>query len=263
MAISIFLSTGFSSSLLPIPRKPVTIPSVSFPLKPRRFLPLSRVPPNPPRSSGIPTSCKPPTAGVLSSVATASRTLFFLLFASLLSVSGLRPPRALASAPTPTQQSQEMEEQDKQEPEESKQQDEQEPEESKQEGEDEVKKSEEEVKVEKGEALMQQRKEAEEVEADDEVKMYSAILSRNPGDVDALKCALYAKMRRANWDGALRYAHRLREAEPGEVDWRLLEAQLHELRGDLAEAERQFREVLAEDPLHIPALHVGTVYTFI
>jgi hypothetical protein len=34
-------------------------------------------------------------------------------------------------------------------------------------------------------------------------------------------------------------------------------AQLHELSGDLAEAERQFREVLAEDPLLLRALHVG------
>ncbi|XP_062230945.1 protein SLOW GREEN 1, chloroplastic-like [Phragmites australis] len=83
--------------------------------------------------------------------------------------------------------------------------------------------------------------------------MYSAILSRNPGD--ALKCALYAKMRRADWGGALRYSRRLRDAEPGEVEWRLIEAQLHELSGDLAKAERRFREVLAREPLLVRALH--------
>ncbi|KAK3140555.1 hypothetical protein QOZ80_5AG0402560 [Eleusine coracana subsp. coracana] len=255
MAMNFFLSTSFSASLLPILRKPATVPSVSFSLKPRRYLSLSRIPPNPPRLSRIPTSssCKPPTAGVIPSVATASRTLLFLLVASLLSLSGVRPRPALASAPTPTQQPQEIEGQDEH----------QESEECKQQGEDDVKKSEEEVKdEEREEALMQQGNEEEEeekgeedVEADEEVKMYLAILSRNPGDVDALKCVLYAKMRRANWDGALRYARRLREAEPGEVEWRLMEAQLHELRGDLAEAERQFREVLAEDPLLIRALH--------
>jgi predicted Zn-dependent protease len=96
---------------------------------------------------------------------------------------------------------------------------------------------------------------------DDEVRMYSAILSRNPGDVDTLKCALYAKMRRADWGGALRYTRRLRDAEPGEVEWRLMEAQLHELKGDLAEAERQFREVLAEEPLLVRALHVSITHT--
>jgi len=66
--------------------------------------------------------------------------------------------------------------------------------------------------------------------------------------MDALKCALYAKMRCADWGGALRYARRLRDAEPSEVEWRLMVAQLHELKGDLAKAERQFREPLAGSP---------------
>jgi hypothetical protein len=286
MAISYFLSTTSSAALLPFYREPAAVRSLSFPLKPLHFLPLSRIPPNTPHFSRIPNSCKAPTAGVVSSVDTALRTLLFLLAASLLSLSGVRPPPALASAPPTTQQPQEIEEQgeqqeieesklqdaqqeseeskqqdaqkeseeskqqgEPQEPEESKQQGEQqESEESKQPGEDSVNKSEEDVI------------EIEEVEADDEAKMYLDILSRNPGDVDALKCALYAKMRRADWGGALRYARRLQEAEPGEVEWRLIEAQLHELKGDLAEAEKLFREVLAEDPLLARALHVGTVY---
>lgn len=95
----------------------------------------------------------------------------------------------------------------------------------------------------------------QEEEDDDEVQMYLEVLSSNPGDVDALKCVLFAKMRRTDWDSALRYARRLREAEPGEVEWRLMEALLHELKGDLVEAERLFKEVLAEKPLLVRALH--------
>jgi len=152
------------------------------------------------------SSLKTPTESVLSSVVSTSRTLLFVLVAGLLPLSGVRSLPALACAPAPTQQLQEIEEQD------------------------------------------------------EEVRMYSAILSRNPGDVDALKCALYAKMRRADWGGALRYVRRLRDAEPSEVEWRLMVAQLHELKGDLAEAERQFRELLAEEPLLVWALHVGIAY---
>ncbi|XP_062181445.1 uncharacterized protein LOC133885723 isoform X3 [Phragmites australis] len=237
MAMSFFLSTGSTSILLPIRREPAASPFLSFPLKPRRFSPRYRFPLRPLRFSRIPSSsCKAPTTNVLSSVASASRTLLFLLAAGLLSLSlsGVRPLPALASAPPLTQQPQEIEGQDEQQ--ESKERKQQEEVEGKQEEEDEEK-----------EDMLQQE--------DDEVRMYSAILSRNPGDVDALKCALYAKMRRADWGGALRYARRLRDAEPGEVEWRLMEAQLHELRGDLAAAERGFREVLAEEPLHIRALH--------
>ncbi|CAD6272646.1 unnamed protein product [Miscanthus lutarioriparius] len=204
MAMSFFLPTttpSASASLLPIHRQRATGPSLSFPLKPHRF----QVHLNPPHSSRIPSlstsSLKTPTESVLSSVVSTSRTLLFVFVAGLLSLSGVRSPPALACAPTPTQQLQEIEEQD------------------------------------------------------EEVRMYSAILSRNPGDVDALKCALYAKMRLADWGGALRYARRLRDAEPSEVEWRLMVAQLHELKGDLAEAERQFRELLAEEPLLVRALH--------
>lgn len=95
----------------------------------------------------------------------------------------------------------------------------------------------------------------EEEEEDDEVQMYLEVLSTDPGDVSALKCLLFARMRRKDWAGALRYAAQLREADPGEVEWRLMEALLHELKGDLAEAERLFQEVLAEKPLLVRALH--------
>ncbi|XP_025800576.1 uncharacterized protein LOC112880262 isoform X2 [Panicum hallii] len=217
---------------------PTTLPTASAslpsPLKPNRF----RIPPKPPRFSRVPyyisPSLKTPTVGVLSSVDSTSRTLLFLLAAGLLSLSGVRPLPALASAPPPTLQPQQIEGQD---------------------DEDEQQESEERnQEVEKAE--VKEKEEQHEDEDDDEMRMYSAILSRNPGDVDALKCALYAKMRRADWGGALRYARRLRDAEPGVVEWRLMVAQLHELSGDLAEAERQFREVLAEEPLLVRALHL-------
>jgi len=227
-----------SASRLPIRRHPAAGPSLPSPLKPNRF----RIPPKPPRSSRAPSispSLKPPIVRVLSSVASTSRTLLFLLAAGLLSLSGVRPAPALASAPPPTLQPEEIEGQ----------------------GEDEQQESEE-RKQEVEKAEVKEKEEQHEDEDDDEFRMYSAILSRSPGDGDALKCALYAKMRRADWGGALRYARRLRDAEPGEVEWRLMVAQLHELTGDLDEAERQFREVLAEEPLLVRALHVGISITY-
>ncbi|RCV16069.1 hypothetical protein SETIT_3G107800v2 [Setaria italica] len=254
MAMSFILLTTTpvaSASLLPIRRQLAAGPSLSFPLKPHRFPSRFRIPPKPPRFSRGPSvspSCEAPTVSALSPVASTSRTLLFLLAAGLLSLSGIRPLPALASAPPPTQQPQEIEGQDEQQPQEIEGQDEQqESEERKEQVEDQVEKAE--VKE------NEEQQEDEEEEDDDEVRMYSAILSRDPGDVDTLKCALYAKMRRADWGGALRYTRRLRDAEPGEVEWRLMEAQLHELKGDLAEAERQFRGVLAEEPLLIRALH--------
>lgn len=246
MAMSFILPTttpAASASLLPIRRQPAGDPSLSSPLKPHRISSHFRIPPKLPRFSrvcSISPSYKTPTVSILSSVASTWRTLIFLLVAGLLSLSGVRSFPALASAPPPTQQPLEIEGRDEQ----------QKSEERKEQVEDEVEKAKDEVKVE-------QQKD----EDDDEVRMYSAILSRNPGDVYALKCALYVKMRRADWRGALRYARGLREAEPGEVEWRLMEAQLHELSGDLAQAEHHFREILAEDPLLVRALHVSIAHT--
>ncbi|KAF8727001.1 hypothetical protein HU200_019495 [Digitaria exilis] len=240
MAMSFILPTttpAASASLLPIRRQPAGDPSLSSPLKPHRISSHFRIPPKLPRFSrvcSISPSYKTPTVSILSSVASTWRTLIFLLVAGLLSLSGVRSFPALASAPPPTQQPLEIEGRDEQ----------QKSEERKEQVEDEVEKAKDEVK-----------EEQQEDQDDDEVRMYSAILSRNPGDVDALKCALYVKMRRADWRGALQYARGLRGAEPGEVEWRLMEAQLHELSGDLAEAEHHFREILAEDPLLVRALH--------
>ncbi|KAL6608322.1 hypothetical protein ACP70R_041385 [Stipagrostis hirtigluma subsp. patula] len=230
-----FLPTAVAvaSPLLPVRREPA---AVSF--RPKPHLHRFRIPPKPPRFSRTPSSssCKTPTVNVLSSVASASRTLLFLLAASLLSLSGARPLPSHACAPPPTQQPQETQGPVEQ----------QESEERKQQGAD---------GAEQAEEVHERIDDEEEDGEDEEARMYSAILSRDPGDVGALKCALFAKMRRAEWGGALRYARRLRGAEPGEVEWRLMEALLHELRGDLAEAERAFRDVLAEQPLLVRALH--------
>lgn len=255
MAMSFLSTTAASSSQPPLParRLPRRNPSLPFPLRPpHRLSPFSAPPPEPHRltyrtHSTSSSSRTPTAAGLLSPVISTSRTLIFLLVASLLSLSGVRPLPSLASPPPPTQQPQETEEQEQQQESEEKQQQQQEEEGVEAEVEEAWLRQDEEEEVEE--------KEEEEEEADDEVQMYMEILSRDPGDVDALKCALFAKMRRAEWGGALGFARRLREAEPGEVEWRLMEALLHELKGDLAEAERLFNEVLAEKPLLVRALH--------
>ncbi|EEC78638.1 hypothetical protein OsI_18722 [Oryza sativa Indica Group] len=259
MAMS-FLSTtaaaAASSSQPPLParRLPRRNPSLPFPLRPpHRLSPFSAPTPEPHRltyrtHSTSSSSRTPTAAGLLSPVISTSRTLIFLLVASLLSLSGVRPLPSLASPPPPTQQPQETEEQEQQQESEEKQQQQQEEEGVEAEVEEAWLRQDEEEEVE-------EKEEEEEEEADDEVQMYMEILSRDPGDVDALKCALFAKMRRAEWGGALGFARRLREAEPGEVEWRFMEALLHELKGDLAEAERLFNEVLAEKPLLVRALH--------
>ena len=152
-----------SASLLPIRRHPAAGLSLPSPRKPNRF----RIPPKPPRFSRVPSispSLKTPTVSDL-----------FLLAAGLLSLSGNRPLPALASTPPPTLQPQEIEGQHEDEQQES------------EERKKEVEKAEEKEKVGQNED-----------EDDDEMRMYSAILSHDPGDVDALKCALYAKMRRAD-----------------------------------------------------------------
>ncbi|KAL5202356.1 hypothetical protein ABZP36_013308 [Zizania latifolia] len=256
MAMS-FLSTAAAAStsqpLHPVRRRSghilTTVPSLSFPLKPHRPPPLSVLPPEPPRYSRThSSSSRTPTASLLTTVASTSRTLLFLLVASLLSFSGVRPLPSLASPPPPTQQSQETKGQEELKESEEKTTGQEEQKES-EEGEQ-LEAQEEDAVAEVEEAWMQP-----EEEDDDEVQMYLDVLSSDPADVDALKCVLFAMMRRADWDGALGYARRLREAEPVEVEWRLMEALLHELKGDLAGAELLFKEVLTEKPLLVRALH--------
>uniref|UniRef100_A0A0D9WDH5 Uncharacterized protein n=1 Tax=Leersia perrieri TaxID=77586 RepID=A0A0D9WDH5_9ORYZ len=248
MAMS-FLSTAAAASqpLLPVRglsghKLPTT--ALSFPLRPRRLPPLSSLPPE---SHRLSSSSRSPTAGLLSPIISTSRTLLFLLVASLLSfsISGARPLPSLASPPPTTQQEskEENQQEESQQPQEEEENVEAEVEAAWQKQDDDDDDNEEE-------------KEKEKEEDDEEVRMYLEILRADPGDVEALKCVLFAKMRRADWGGALGFARRLREAEPGEeVEWRLMEALLHELKGELVEAELVFREVLAEKPLLVRALH--------
>ncbi|XP_037457723.1 protein SLOW GREEN 1, chloroplastic-like [Triticum dicoccoides] len=242
MAMS-FLSTA-STSFVPFRRlsrhKPTVTPSLQFPTNRRRSPSCSLLPPQRRRLS----SSKAPTTNLLSSITAASRTLLYLLVASILSLSGVRRPLpSLAAPPPPTQQPQDDTKGQQEEPDQGDQEEEDEAEW--------FRKEEEEVDA----AWMQPSDEEEEEEDDDEVQMYLEVLSEDPGDVDALKCVLFARMRRKDWGGALRYVAQLREAEPGEVEWRLMEALLHELNGDIATAERLFQEVLAEKPLLVRALH--------
>ncbi|VAH15225.1 unnamed protein product [Triticum turgidum subsp. durum] len=241
MAMS-FLSTA-STSFVPFRRlsrhKPTVTPSLQFPTNRRRSPSCSLLPPQRRRLS----SSKAPTTNLLSSITAASRTLLYLLVASILSLSGVRRPLpSLAAPPPPTQQPQDDTKGQQEEPDQGDQEEEDEAEW--------FRKEEEEVDA----AWMQPSDEEEEEEDDDEVQMYLEVLSEDPGDVDALKCVLFARMRRKDWGGALRYVAQLREAEPGEVEWRLMEALLHELNGDIATAERLFQEVLAEKPLLVRAL---------
>uniref|UniRef100_A0ACD5TKM5 Uncharacterized protein n=1 Tax=Avena sativa TaxID=4498 RepID=A0ACD5TKM5_AVESA len=244
MATSFLSATSTSFLIRRLSRhKPATAPSLPFPSKPRRPPSCSLLPPELRRfSTSSSSSAKiPTTTNILSSVTAASRTLLFLLVASLIALSGVRRPLpSLAAPPPPTQETKGQEEPNEEEQEEAE--------------EDEAKwfeKEEEEVEA----AWMQPSDDEEEEEDDDEVQMYLEVLSEDPGDVAALKCVLFARMRRKDWGGALLYAAQLRAAEPGEVEWRLMEALLHELKGDLAEAERLFQEVLAEKPLLVRALH--------
>ncbi|KAK1693628.1 hypothetical protein QYE76_010325 [Lolium multiflorum] len=248
MATSFLSATG--TSFIPVRRlscrKPTAASSAPFSSKPRRSPSCSFLPPEHRRSStSCSSSAKISTSNLLSSITAASRTLLFLLAASLLALSGVRRPLpALAAPPPPTQETKGQEE-EQQEPSDEEQEEAEE---------DEAKwfeKEEEEVEA----AWMQPSDDEEEEEEDDEVQMYLEVLSEDPGDVAALKCVLFARMRRKDWGGALGYAAQLREAEPGEVEWRLMEALLHELKGDLAQAERLFQEVLAEKPLLVRALH--------
>ncbi|KAL4195510.1 hypothetical protein AMTRI_Chr05g73670 [Amborella trichopoda] len=88
---------------------------------------------------------------------------------------------------------------------------------------------------------------------DDE--LYVDILRRNPQDVEALKVLLYGKMREGKTKEAIKYVERLIEVEPGEVEWRLIQALSYELMGQLSKAKRLFKEILEENPLLLRALH--------
>ncbi|MQL74039.1 hypothetical protein Taro_006394 [Colocasia esculenta] len=102
----------------------------------------------------------------------------------------------------------------------------------------------------------------EKVATHDEVKqdaeddeLAAGMLETNPRDVEALKMALYAKMKKGKTREAVDYVERLIDVEPEEVEWRLLQALCYELMGRLSRAKQLFKDILKERPLLLRALH--------
>ncbi|KAK3419156.1 hypothetical protein EUGRSUZ_H04883 [Eucalyptus grandis] len=89
----------------------------------------------------------------------------------------------------------------------------------------------------------------------DEEEMSERLLETDPTNVEALKVVLYGKMRRGKTKEAVKYVQRLADAEPDEVEWKLLLALCHETMGQISTAKRLFREILEETPLMLRALH--------
>ncbi|KAK2996720.1 hypothetical protein RJ639_026055 [Escallonia herrerae] len=86
--------------------------------------------------------------------------------------------------------------------------------------------------------------------------MYVRLLEENPKNVEALKVAFDAKMRRGKTKEAVEFVERLIDVEPKEVEWRLLQALCYEMLGQLSKAKRLFKDILKEKPLLLRALHV-------
>lgn len=94
---------------------------------------------------------------------------------------------------------------------------------------------------------------------DEDEELYLKILEKSPRDVEALKVVLYGKMRKGKTKEAVKYVERLIDIQPGEVEWRLLQALSYELMGQLTKAKRLFKEILKDRPLLLRALHVCTL----
>lgn len=93
------------------------------------------------------------------------------------------------------------------------------------------------------------------VEEEDGEEMSVRLLEQDGKDPEALKMALYAKMRKGKTAEAVGYVERLIELEPEEMEWRLLQALSYEMMGELGQAKRLFKAILKERPLLIRALH--------
>lgn len=85
--------------------------------------------------------------------------------------------------------------------------------------------------------------------------MFLKILEKNPRDVEALKVVMYGKIRKGKTKEAVEYVERLIDVQPGEVEWRLLQALSYEMMGELSKAKRLFKEILEKRPLLLRALH--------
>ncbi|PKA53811.1 hypothetical protein AXF42_Ash011290 [Apostasia shenzhenica] len=102
---------------------------------------------------------------------------------------------------------------------------------------------------------MQEKAETQKVEEENEEDLHAKLLERDPTDVEALKLALYAKIKKGKRAEAVSYLERLISLEPDEIEWRLLQALSYELMGNLGMAKKLFKEILKERPLLLRALH--------
>ncbi|XP_057972072.1 protein SLOW GREEN 1, chloroplastic [Malania oleifera] len=100
----------------------------------------------------------------------------------------------------------------------------------------------------------EEKRETQNERSEDE-EMYVKILEEDPRNVEALKVVLYGKMRKRKTKEAVEYVERLIDAEPDEVEWRLLQALCYEMMEHLSKAKRLFKEILEERPLLLRALH--------
>ncbi|RAL41995.1 hypothetical protein DM860_018228 [Cuscuta australis] len=89
----------------------------------------------------------------------------------------------------------------------------------------------------------------------DEVRLYLKLLEKDPGNIESLKMIVNAMMKRGRTKEAVQYVERLIEVQPGEVEWRLLQALCYEMMGQLSKAKRLFKQVLKQKPLSLRALH--------
>lgn len=108
---------------------------------------------------------------------------------------------------------------------------------------------------------MEERKGTQNGKSDDE-KMYAKLLEGNPRNVEALKVVLNEKMRKGKTKEAVQYVERLIDVQPEEVEWRLLQALCYEMMGQLSKSKRLFKEILAQRPLLVRALHVWSLSHF-
>ncbi|GAB2282954.1 hypothetical protein Dimus_017488 [Dionaea muscipula] len=90
---------------------------------------------------------------------------------------------------------------------------------------------------------------------DEDEELHLKLLEQDPRNVEALKAVVNIKIRKKKLKEAVEYVERLIDAEPHDVEWRLLEAFCYEMTGQLSIAKRLFKEILKERPLLLKALH--------
>lgn len=104
--------------------------------------------------------------------------------------------------------------------------------------------------------VLEEKVKSAEEKNEEEEEMWEKVLEKDPKNVEALKVALYGKIRRGKSKEAVKFVEDLIAAEPKEVEWRLLLALCYETMGQLSKAKRLFREILKKRPLLLRALHV-------